>query len=257
MILYFSGTGNSRYVAGRIGEIAGEAAESMDSYLKSGGKARLHAKSPWVIVSPVYAWQLPRVVQRFIKDAVVSGNTRVYFVLTCGGGVGNAAHYAKKLCARKGLKFMGLAEVVMPENYITMYEAPKPEVARDIIRRAEPEIDRIGALIRDGKPLPVLPVTAADRLKSSLVNALFYPLFVSAKGYRATDACVGCGKCAGLCPLDNIRMEEKRPVWGKDCTQCMACICGCPAEAVEYKNKTQGKTRYYLSGEGTVSDGKR
>jgi len=27
----------------------------------------------------------------------------------------------------------------------------------------------------------------------------------------------------------------------------MACICGCPKEAIEYKEKTQGKTRYFLS----------
>jgi MinD superfamily P-loop ATPase len=26
----------------------------------------------------------------------------------------------------------------------------------------------------------------------------------------------------------------------------MACICGCPKTAIEYKNKTQGKERYYL-----------
>ncbi|MDU1855461.1 MAG: flavodoxin, partial [Clostridium baratii] len=31
-----------------------------------------------------------------------------------------------------------------------------------------------------------------------------------------------------------------------NCTHCMACICGCPVQAIEYKNKTKGRNRYYL-----------
>ena len=54
--------------------------------------------------------------------------------------------------------------------------------------------------------------------------------------HRATDACIGCGKCVELCPLNNIRLENGKPVWGKHCTHCMACICYCPKEAIEYGN---------------------
>ena len=92
---------------------------------------------------------------------------------------------------------------------------------------------------------------------SGPVNLLFYPLFVKARGYHATEACTGCGTCTALCPLNNIRMEDRRPVWGKNCTQCMACIGGCPAGAVEYGDKTRGKVRYYLSKEGNVRGGRR
>ena len=52
--------------------------------------------------------------------------------------------------------------------------------------------------------------------------------------------------CVKLCPLNNVEMDGSRPAWGKRCTHCMACICGCPHEAIEYKNKTQGRRRYYL-----------
>ncbi|MEG1426002.1 MAG: 4Fe-4S binding protein, partial [Raoultibacter sp.] len=34
---------------------------------------------------------------------------------------------------------------------------------------------------------------------------------------------------------------------GNSCTHCMACITRCPEEAIEFKNKTQGKVRHYLS----------
>ena len=49
-----------------------------------------------------------------------------------------------------------------------------------------------------------------------------------------------------LRPLNNIRLENGKPVWGKHCTHCMACICYCPKEAIEYGKKSKGKPRYHF-----------
>jgi epoxyqueuosine reductase QueG len=46
--------------------------------------------------------------------------------------------------------------------------------------------------------------------------------------------------------LNNIRLENGKPVWGKNCTHCMACICYCPKEAIEYGKKSKGKPRYHF-----------
>ena len=62
---------------------------------------------------------------------------------------------------------------------------------------------------------------------------------------RAGD-CIGCGKCVELCSLNNIHLENCKPVWGKNCTHCMACICYCPKEAIEYGKKSRGKPRYHF-----------
>ena len=89
---------------------------------------------------------------------------------------------------------------------------------------------------------------ALDGVKSGPVNRLFYRFQVRAEKFRATENCVGCGKCARLCPLGNIRMEEGRPHWGDRCTHCMACLCGCPTGAIEYGRATKGKERYHFPG---------
>ena len=60
-----------------------------------------------------------------------------------------------------------------------------------------------------------------------------------------TNKCVGCGKCARLCPLNDISIVDGLPVWGKNCTHCMACICHCPTGAIEYGRKSLGKPRYH------------
>lgn len=244
MILYYSATGNSAYVAKRIGKEIGEQAISLFEKLRSRDFSQMHADTPWVIVVPTYAWRIPRIVQEWLENTSLTGNKAVYFVMTCGGSIGNAGSYLKRLCGAKKLYYMGCAAVKMPENYIAMFSTPTREEALEQIRQAESTIDEACRIIKSKKEFPQPALTFQDKLSSGLINHVFYPAFVHAKKFYATDACVSCGKCAGVCPLKNIRLENGKPVWGQACTHCMACICRCPSEAIEYGKHSSGMPRY-------------
>ena len=116
MILYFSGTGNSRYAAEFLAQALGDQAEDVGIWIKEGRKGEFHADLPWVIVAPTYGWQLPHVLMEFLQTAEFSGSQMAYFVMTCGGDIGNAAQSIQSLCRKKGLTYQGVLEVVMPEN---------------------------------------------------------------------------------------------------------------------------------------------
>jgi len=47
-----------------------------------------------------------------------------------------------------------------------------------------------------------------------------------------------------VCPIETISMKNGKPVWGKACTQCTACIHHCPVEAIQDGNKTRENGRY-------------
>lgn len=248
MILYFSGTGNSRYTAQAIQKVTNDEVVSMNELIKRGSKVSFHSNEPFVFVTPTYGWRIPKIVEAFIKNADFNGSSQAYFILTCGTGTHNAVHYARKLCNEKKFDFMGFSTVIMPENYIAMFEVPDKVQSAYIIKKALPQIFAIGERIKHHQFLDVEKVTIYGRFISRAINPLFYMTSVSAKGFYVTNACIGCKKCVNLCILNNIKMEGNKPVWGKSCTHCMACICACPKEAIEYKNKSKGKPRYYNTG---------
>lgn len=246
MIFYFSGTGNSQMAAKKIAEITGDKINSINNFLKEKKKNTFYSERPLVFVTPTYAWRIPRVVEQWIDNTCFKGNIKAYFVLTCGDSCGNAAAYAKKLCAEKGMHFCGLVPVVMPENYIAMFSTPDKHKCHDIIEKAKPFIVRIAERIKKEKPFPKTTITFKDRILSGPVNVIYYPLIVHDTGFTVSNECVSCGKCAKRCPLSNINIVNGKPIWKGNCTHCMACIGGCPVEAIEYKAKSKGKNRYYI-----------
>lgn len=246
MILYFSGTGNSQFVAKQIGEQIQDEVISINQYLKAKKLAAIRSDQPLVFVAPTYAWRLPRMVEQWIIKSRFEGSQDAYFILTCGGSSGNAAAYAQKLCAKKGLRFCGFAEIRMPENYLALFPTPGEEECRKLIEEAQPRIAALAKQIQAGECFDRPVISFGGKLESGPVNPLFYTLFVRDKGFSVSDACVSCGKCSFRCPLNNIALVNGRPEWNGNCTHCMACIGGCPTEAIEYKSKSAGRNRYYI-----------
>ena len=244
MIIYFTGTGNSRYCARLLADRLGD--ETLDAFhfIRDGVAAELLSEKPWVFVAPTYGWRLPRVFADFVRSGWFQGSREAYFVMTCGQDIGNAPAWNQALCAEKGLCCRGTLRVVMPENYIALFDAPEGEEARAIIAAARPTLETGAACIREGRDFPAPETKGIDKLKSGAVNAAFYRFIIRDGPFAVSDACISCGRCGQGCPLGNIRMEGGRPVWGGRCTHCMACICGCPAGAIEYGRASRGKPRY-------------
>lgn len=246
MILYFSGTGNSHYVAKLIADSIGDGIQSLNERMREQKKDTIKSERPYVIVTPTYAWRIPKAVESLLMDLDLEGERKTYFVMTCGEDIGNAAKFLRRLCKRKGLAYMGVAAVSMPENYIAMYEVPDKDTAAAIIVKAEPKILALAKRIQAGEPFEKGHTGFLDHIKSSLINPLFQRFWVSDKKFYAESGCSGCGVCARLCPKKNIKLKEGRPVWNRSCIHCMACINGCPKQVIQYGTHSKGKSRYYL-----------
>ena len=246
MILFFYGTGNSNYVAKRIADALGDALVNLNDRIKASDTSSVETGERVIIVTPTYAWRIPRVVRDWLLKTELRGARLAWFVMTCGSEIGNADRYNRDLCTEKGLACMGTAQIVMPENYIAMFSAPQADKARQIVAKAEPSIDRAIAAIQRNQPFAPTRNNLYDRFMSGPVNPIFYKFFVKANAFTASSACIGCGQCVKRCPMNNVTLKDGKPSWGKNCTHCMACICYCPKEAIEYGKKSVGQPRYHF-----------
>ena len=253
MILFFSGTGNSRYAALQIAKVIGDEVVSINENLRCrnldayNARYAFESEKPFVIVCPTYCWHIPRVVEDFLYGSRFLGSDEMYFVLTCGDSTGAADKHAAMICKKLEMQFMGLASTKMPENYITMFKAPEADEAVGIVRAAQSQVESFARSIQYHRKLED---GNSSRPVPEFVYNGFYNICMTDKKFRVEDSCVGCGKCAAACPMGNISMADGRPQWFGNCTQCQACISICPYDAIEYGKKTKGKRRYYLFEDG-------
>ncbi len=244
VVIYFSATGNSKYIAEIVADRLCDAMENAADLIKTGELPELSSEKPFVFVSPTYAWRMPRAFSDFIRKCKMTGNKRAYFILTCGSEIGAAGNYARRLALKLGFEYMGTAAVVMPENYLVMFEPTAKEDDAEIIKSASAHAEQLCDAIIRGKPFAKPKMSLTAYLESGIVNSSFYTFYVGARSFFSTDACVSCGKCVDNCMMNNIVLKDGAPKWGKSCIHCMACICKCPTEAIEYGRHTKGRRRY-------------
>ena len=244
MILYFTGTGNSKYVADYLGDKLQDEVVSLNDMLKNDLPLVAESEKPFVWIAPIYAWRFPERVDELFRKIYFKGNTTFYFVATMGGDSGNCQKVCKKRVRDKGMSYGGFADVIMPDNYFGGFNIKNEQEMIDIVKAAHPVLDVIADTIKKGHILDIRVKSSAGGLKSGIVNYGFNKYMLQKAKYTVSEACTGCGKCVKVCPVNNIKMASGKPEFSDDCMGCYACIHKCPEKAINLGKRSEGKTRY-------------
>ena len=251
MIYYFSGTGNSAWVARYLGEAFNEPVCAIAEATKTNAtfSHTLQTTEKLFFVFPVHSWGPAVSMARFIEqlELINYTNQPIYAVCVCGDDCGNTDRIIRGLLAKKGYSLSDCFSVTMPNNYILLpgFDVDSATVANEKLQAAPPALGQIIATIQAQTHELHYVRGSLPGLKSSCIYPLFVKFALRSSPFRATTACIGCGKCERMCPVSAIHMKEKRPVWNNNCVQCLACIHRCPVRAIEYGNATLKKGRYH------------
>ncbi len=249
MIYYFTGTGNSGFVAHELEHLLLEKAYFMN------GKAPMYPEGDSIgFVFPTYAWGVPPNVISFINclpyvfwNQVKLEQLPVWFVMTCGDEVAKAPEMMERVLAKKGVRAESIWSVIMPNNYVLLpgFDVDPKELEKRKLDDCVSRIHEVAEGIKTHRNCVDVARGSMPWLKTKLVYPLFKRWGISTPKWHSTDACVGCGICVKSCPQDNIKLNgEGRPVWGEDCCSCLACYHSCPYHAVEYGKETRKKGQY-------------
>lgn len=270
MIFYFSGTGNTlwaaRKVASALGDRLIDMAVEMKRVYTAGGKLCYEVAEGERIgfFYPVHGWRPPKLVRDFVARLHIANAAGhyCYAVCTAGDNIGETEDmFEADLLAATGLKVESAVSLIMPESYIGLpfMDVDKPEkelhkkaVADRRLKEFIVDIEERRSGVRD------LVIGRWPRINSRFIGSVFVRKLVKDDKFRVdVDKCVGCGKCACVCPVDDIEIgADRHPVWKHTgrCLTCFACYHHCPVRAIDFGRHTKGKGQYYfernkLSGE--------
>lgn len=248
MIFYFSGVGNSAWVATQLAEKLADKLVSIVDY--TGQLIHIHEEERIGFVFPIYSWAPPKIMLDFIAQVQLSHTPAyIYFVCTCGADTGKTPELFSSCIQTRGWKCQTGYSIAMPNTYVAFpgFGVDKDSIAQQKIYAAKERIDLIAKQIQSNISNHYdCNEGGLANFKTYTINPLFCQHMLSAKPFFSTDACVGCGKCQETCPIHNITIENGHPSWGEHCTQCTACFHICPQNAIQYGRFTKGKKQYQL-----------
>ena len=247
VIYYFTGTGNSLAAARRIAGALGETELVPIAAFRDTPGTITPDPDRVGIGCPVYDCGVPVMVANFAERLDLSRADYTFAVVTMGGIGVSALHQLNGIFDRRQNRRLDAAFAVrMPGNFPPIFRSVPGERCGRTLDGADRRLTEIAEAIGNG-----LSVSPGFAPVSRLMNALSYGSLAKSahdagERFSVSDACTGCGTCAKVCPAGNLVLADGRPVWGRRCELCCACLHFCPTEAIQLNVMlgTEGRGRY-------------
>lgn len=240
MIYYFSGTGNSKFVAEQLAKYTKDTALFIPQVMRSLKENIVVSEDETIgLVFPIYGWMVPQIVTEFLEHVSVDHKAYAYVVCTCGSETGLALRELAKT-----FPFKSAYSIKMPDNYIPMFDIDRPELIKEKINVAIQRIPKIALEVSAKSQSFEIEEGPLASVKTKVFGTLFAGFGMNPAKFSVDDTCVGCGQCVENCPFETIKLVDGKPVWSGRCQMCMSCIMKCPKKAIQYGSGTRLRGRY-------------
>ena len=159
MILWYSGCGNSRFVADTLSkELGDDSMIFIPEAARQGTALEFGPDEVLGIVFPVYSWSVPKLVSEFLRTVSIKGKpSYIFAACTCGDQTGLTYEHLCKDLSKQGLQLDAFFSFQMPETYINLpgFSLDTPENAKRKIDGTRESLREVIGLIKQ-REAPVL-----------------------------------------------------------------------------------------------------
>ena len=245
-LYYFSGSGNTKWVADRFKEsfhFYGSSVELIN--IENLEKVDIDNCDTIIIGTPIHAEVAPKIVMDFIKK-LPNNSTGIECMLyaTLGATSAAALDIIRNILKSKGYTVVSQSFITMPNNYsFGVGKEPSTEKICKVLEEAQIRIKRVveETLKKSNK----IDSVSIFRVGLGKVAGKSFMKFLPrmARHLTALEECNKCGLCLRNCPKGNITFENGRAVFHSHCIMCTRCVHICPLNAIRYKGKKINQTQ--------------
>lgn len=249
-IYYFSGTGNSLFVAKELQKRLTDSNLIPIIRLLNEDKIKTNEKIIGVVF-PVHALTVPVAVNKFLRKLDLSTAEYIFVVATRLGIIFNDFKTIHSILKKKNKKLNAhfLINMYSNDSKDENYQTPTTEQIKNLELGAIGQIDNIVEIIKNKKDylnpdtnfLKNHPYNRIGNyvLEKVVISLLKLSEFTGGVNYFYHDLkCNGCGICEKVCLSQKINIINNRPAWSKEvfCYMCYACINFCPKSSIQIKD---------------------
>ena len=244
LIIYFSGTGNTRKVAEKYAESFAELGHyaylvSVDGFPRDKALtdeffAKLAEADLVGFGYPVHAFNAPSVMLKLAKFLPKQPDEKRAFIFNTSGEplrLNNISSikFTHMLKRRKYTVFSEY-HYCMPYNIIFRHT---DEMAYRMWNTAEQLIPLDVRDIAQGTP-HILKRVACGSFVAWVMRCEHWGARLNGTQYKIKKECVHCQKCVNVCPTHNIKIDKNGNIrFGGNCLMCMRCAQLCPKDAIK------------------------
>lgn len=237
-ILYFSGTGNTEFVAKQFKRQFEEREIECSIFDISKKRSLIDSYDFFVFGCPIYAQSFTQYFTNWVVKNINNGKSRKCIVFsTSSNEPGIGIIELSNILSAKGFDVFIKETLIMPDNnYLDNFEKPSYVEIEKLKEKAVQKIIKI-----------IESFISEDRIEMDMPDQKLkegtdtFRKFENSSGNWAKDnlkvdmnICVKCGKCAKNCPTHNINIGDA--VTFKDkCISGQKCIHFCPVNAFLFK----------------------
>ena len=233
LMLYFSGTGNSKYIANLFAEKTGAKCHSIEENLDFAKLIVGHDKVAFCY--PIYGSCVPRIMREFVSAHAAQLNDKK-LIIFCTQLMfsGDGACAFTRLLPNSRDNVVYAEHFNMPNNIcnFALFPVKNREQAKKYLLTAEKKMNKVCNNIKQG----IVKKRGFSTFSWLLgkVQSASWPT-IEAKNIssaRVDKDCVRCGICVKLCPVKNLSLDEKGIKQHDNCIICYRCVNACPEKAI-------------------------
>lgn len=239
-IHYFTGTGNTKYIANLFAESFLQHGYSIEDKSMEEGFFLSGEAEYLVIGFPKFYGYVPLFYMDFIKENLpyVKQKRKPKVILFCTQAATTKTSFEKfvGIFETYGYEVVWAETFSLGNNYMIKErskETPKEELYRRIEavqKRVPVVVEKILSgitFLEEAAPEKALKAIQSARQISHIAHQLMKP-------FAIRDICTNCMDCVKFCPTGSILKQNERFIFTSTCMMCVRCVNICPVNAFTY-----------------------